>query len=179
MRHREKGFTLIEILVVVMIIGVLAVAGVNQYLKSAESQRAELGSDLVSQVAHANLLYYADRMSYVSGAITNTLCSGQTACPSGNGACSLISCGYLKLRNFDNQPYMVWAGNGDASSPACGDGGIAGMNPASVVACGRRRKDTDTGTYGSSITTYQGWGYAMNKNGAMTKMGTGAPDFSQ
>lgn len=179
MKNREKGFTLMEILVVVTILGVLAVAGVNQYLQSAEAQRAELGSDLISQVAHANLLYNAEKNAYVSGALTNALCTGQTTCPTASGACSLITCGYLKMRNFDNQPYMVWAGNGSASSPACGDGGIGGMNPANVAACGRRRKNSDIGSYGTSNVTYGAWGYVMDKNGAVTKLGTGAPGFSQ
>ena len=179
MKNRQKGFTLMEILVVVTILGIMAVVGVNQYVQSAEAQRAELGADLVSQVAHANLLYYAEHTAYVSGAITNTLCAGQSACPSGSGGCSLITCGYLKMRNFDNQPYMVWAGNGSAGSPACGDGGISSMNPANVVACGRRRKNTDTGSYGTSNATYGAWGYTMDINGAVGKLGTGAPGFSQ
>jgi prepilin-type N-terminal cleavage/methylation domain-containing protein len=177
MKRDQKGFTLIELLVVVIIIGVLALAGFKGYLGSSEAQKAETGSDLVSQVAHANLLYYADHTNYVSGAITNALCSGQTGCPNGNGACSLITCGYLKMRNFDTQPFMVWAGDGNTT---CGDAAATGMglNPSGVVACGRRRKSTD-GAGGTPNATYGGWGYAMTKNGIVTKVGTGVPGFSQ
>jgi len=52
-----KGFTLMEILAVVLIIGILAVIGVPQYMKSTEKSRATEAVQLLDQLFRAEKMF--------------------------------------------------------------------------------------------------------------------------
>jgi prepilin-type N-terminal cleavage/methylation domain-containing protein len=91
MKNR-KGFTLMELVVVVMILGILASMAVPYYYKSIETTRAEDSVALGHMLGNANRMYALDHGNLLtSGAITNT-CNGYTSCaaaPAGSG-CSLV-----------------------------------------------------------------------------------------
>ena len=54
---RRKGFTLIEILVVVLIIGILAAVAVPGYMKVIEKSRATQAISTLNQIAKAQNVY--------------------------------------------------------------------------------------------------------------------------
>jgi prepilin-type N-terminal cleavage/methylation domain-containing protein len=175
--HRSRlGFTLIELLVVIIIVGVLAAFAVPQYTKSLENNRADDGSAMVNMVGTANRMYALDHSgTYCAGQLANgcNSCScggGSAPCGAGTG-CDLIACKYLAAGDYDNKPYIYFAGGG-----TCGDAGIGSMTG---IACARRRKSSDSGTGGTGNATYQGWGYNVSAAGVVSALGTGSPSPTQ
>jgi len=71
---RDAGFTLIEVLVVVMIIGILASLAVPQYYKSIERDKASEAVNLMMALKSAQDRYKAKYGAYCNGAIAT--CSG-------------------------------------------------------------------------------------------------------
>jgi prepilin-type N-terminal cleavage/methylation domain-containing protein len=94
----RKGFTLLELIVVVLIIGILSAFAVPQYMRSLENNKAEDSAALLAMVSTTNRMYAMDHGNqYTVGTLTNS-CNSQTACPASGGAtdpCSLVSCKYL------------------------------------------------------------------------------------
>jgi len=66
MQHRrsQKGFTLIEILIVVVIVAILAAISVPIYLEYVQSARASDAKTAISSIWQAAQIYYQDRGSY-------------------------------------------------------------------------------------------------------------------
>lgn len=54
----KKGFTLLEALTVIIVIGVLAVVAFTLYTNSAEKARAGEGKILLARIRNAEILYY-------------------------------------------------------------------------------------------------------------------------
>lgn len=71
---KNKGFTLIEVLITMIIIGLLSVMGISNYMNSFKSGRdARRKSDLKTiQTALEN--YYQDNNSYPVGSIPDPFC---------------------------------------------------------------------------------------------------------
>jgi type IV pilus assembly protein PilA len=71
----RKGFTLVELAVVIVIIGVLAAFGVPQFLKSVERSKAAEAFNYLSAVRSAQERYiskegvYCDNSGYTGGAL--------------------------------------------------------------------------------------------------------------
>ena len=72
--RRAAGFTLIEVLVCVMIIGILASLAVPQYYKSIERDKASEAVNLMMAMKTAQYQYWAKYGVYCNGAIAT--CSG-------------------------------------------------------------------------------------------------------
>jgi prepilin-type N-terminal cleavage/methylation domain-containing protein len=68
----RKGFTLVELAVVIVIIGVLAAFGVPQFLKSVERSKAAEAFNYLSAVRSAQERYLAKNGIYWAGSIDNT-----------------------------------------------------------------------------------------------------------
>lgn len=173
-RGRESlGFTLIELVVTVLIIGILAAFAVPQYLRTVETSKADDAVALVNIVGTTNRMYALDHNNtFTDGVITNACNTRDTAtnicCPGSAGCgaglalpCNLVQCGYLAAADFDGKPYVVLA-----------------SNAAGVSATTRRRLSSDphpSGNY-SDTAPYASWGYSMSASGAITKATSDTPE---
>jgi len=149
MRLHKKGFTLIEMVVVVLIMGILATISIPYYYKTVESTRA------TDAVAIGHLLSSAYRMFQIdnpgvslNGAVTSSCNSG--ACTIGSlDACRLVRCNYVVRQDWSNSSYSYAVG------------GACGGNASCVRRVGGR-------------APYSSWGYDFNMGGGCTALG-GAP----
>ncbi len=62
----RKGFTLLELIVVIIIIGVLASLAVPQYFKVTERARAAEGLGLLSLIRTSQIRYKAEKAAYAT-----------------------------------------------------------------------------------------------------------------
>ena len=62
----KKGFTLLELIVVIIIIGVLASLGLPQFFKTVEKGRTAEGTSLLGTLRSAQLRYYAEKASFTA-----------------------------------------------------------------------------------------------------------------
>lgn len=56
----KKGFTLLELMVVVIIVGILAMIAMPQFFKAAEKARASEGVNVLGALRSAQMRYYAE-----------------------------------------------------------------------------------------------------------------------
>ena len=75
----RKGFTLVELAVVIVIIGVLAAFGVPQFLKSVERSKAAEAFNYLSAVRSAQERYVAKEGAYADNATSTSLDITQVA----------------------------------------------------------------------------------------------------
>lgn len=66
----KKGFTLLELLMVVIIVGILASIAIPQFFKVAERARASEGANVLGAVRSAQLRYYSEH-GKLTGALTD------------------------------------------------------------------------------------------------------------
>ncbi|MEW5907557.1 MAG: prepilin-type N-terminal cleavage/methylation domain-containing protein [Elusimicrobiota bacterium] len=146
MRSIRKGFTLIELMVVVIILGVLTSMGVPYYLKTVESSKAMDAVAVAHMVGVASQMMLLDNpgATYTAGLMTNTC--NTTTCPTNPSAarnsCHLVACGYVSRQDWDSIAYTIRACN-----PNTGAGGT-GCSVTRTAYANRR-----SGTY-SSWTYY-------------------------
>ncbi|HAH07918.1 MAG TPA: hypothetical protein DCM05_15575 [Elusimicrobia bacterium] len=150
----RKGFTLVELIVVVLIVGVLAAFGIPQYTRTIETSKAEDAASIVKIIGMANRMFYIDKNSYASGKLKNN-CINNTC--TGTDACALIGCRYLASMDWDGKPYEFQA-VGNTTNP-CGHCGSS-----NIIACAKRCNGPSPCTTNSKYTT---WCYGMNKDGVM------------
>lgn len=162
MKIHSKGFTLIELVVVVLIMGILSSLGIPYYYKTVETSKATDSVAIGHMLANSNRMYRLDRPSteWVSGQVTNS-CNTAT-CATASGACRLIACGYVAQQDWSNSAYDFYVCNGGAGGVCC-----ASTGTEQGVACSRRKA--------GASSDYQGWGYRFYSSGRCENLST-APE---
>lgn len=152
MKRRLTGFTLIELIVVVLIVAILATMGLSQYSKAVETAKADDAFAFTQSIAAANRMFALDHGGrYLSGGLSDAGCATGGAavdCKTETNACALMWCGYLARQDLTPKPYTFCSGG----STTCG----AGCD-ANTVGCALRK----TG----AASPYNTWGYTVTNQG--------------
>ena len=108
-RTRATGFTLMELLIVVIIVGILASVALPQFGKMTRRARSAEGSNLVGATLTAEWVYYQEQGIYT----TNTAELLVDLPPEGANE-------HFNLAVTGAGPPVVVTATGDAGSPAAG-----------------------------------------------------------
>lgn len=152
MRNRKHGFTLIEMMVVVLIIGILAAISLPYYLKTVEASKATDALGVVHMLGNAYRMFQVDNPGVVlSGTLTPTAACNAGACSTADtSACRLVRCNYVAAQDWDGASYTYTIGGRFAAGA-------------------RRRNGASPGT---TNATYTGWGYNVDFSGVCAPVGT-------
>ncbi|MBI4385875.1 MAG: prepilin-type N-terminal cleavage/methylation domain-containing protein [Elusimicrobia bacterium] len=143
------GFSLIEIVVVVLVIGILAVALSGQYHKASENTKKEHAESLLKSIAYNNRLRKGAGRGYVLA----------SAGPIDNNS-ALVREGYLARLDWNGQPYRYW---GAESTASC------------IVAQAARKK---SGPSGTTNPEYNSQALCMSADGETAEFVNTQPDGS-
>jgi len=77
----KKGFTLLELIVVIIIIGILATLGLTQYTAVVEKSRSAEAKAILGEVRTAQVAYKLEQSAYTT-TMTDLYVSVPTACAS-------------------------------------------------------------------------------------------------
>lgn len=136
---KDKGFTLVELLVAATIIGILAIFATNSYRNGvAESRWAQAKTNLEQLAAAVQRV----KLDYPSVKFSNTEMSNTTSTtcrfyPGVSGTFSpavLIPCGYLEGGDWNSEYFQYYVCDNRTSSP-CKSGAVAcvGFSSAAKV----------------------------------------------
>lgn len=165
----SRGFTLIEMIVVVLIMGILAALAVPSYLQSVENTKADDAVGMVSMIGTTNRMFALDHNGvYVTGdfpAAGGGSCAagGATCTAPWTGACKLVACKYLADQDWGTKAYDYSTAGNATGTGACT---IASTGGSNVVACAKRRAGAFPGT---ASATYNVWWYSIDTAGVFSK----------
>lgn len=160
----RSAFTLVELLIVVLIIGILSMIAMPLYKKTVETSKATNAISIANMIANANRMYQLDNNIYARGQI-NDSCNTATCPTSKTGsACELVACGYLAKQQWSGYQWVFCACNGTNCAP-CPGSSCAGT---SSLACASNHATT----LGSPYNT---WRYEINLIGQCVAFGTKVP----
>ena len=167
---REQGFTIVELLVVIIIIGTLAAISIPQYAKSIESSRADYAAATVAMLGRANRMFRIDNGRYADGQFADS-CPAQCPNPlTSPDACALFQCKYLPSLEFVSKGYDYRVVPGGAQNCGLTQRSVAKNTTGVYLACGKRC----TGASPCSTNVkYTSWGYAVDSAGVVHAWGSG------
>ena len=151
---KDKGFTLVELLVAATIIGILAVFATNSYRNGvAETRWAQAKANLeqlAAAVQRVKLDYPAVKFSNTE--MSNTTSDTCSFYPGVRGTFSpavLIPCGYLEGSDWNSEYFQYYVCDNRTSSP-CKSGAIACVGFSSNAKVPSRYKNYTYCYYGGS-----------------------------
>lgn len=168
----RRGFTLIELVVVVMIIAILAGFGLTSFIRSSEETKAQDAVGQLRLAAAADKMYAAEHAgAYVAGTLTNS-CNSQT-CGSTTGPCALVACHYLPSRDWDAYPYWFVFNNTNLSQPMISNPIQASDCTGGDLVCSFRKNEANCPgcPAGTKMSISKFWSYVY---GSETTPSTGA-----
>lgn len=156
----KKAFTLMELLIVVLIIGILAMLATPMYRKTIETSKATNAVSILNMIANANRMYQLDNNAYLSGKIDDS-CNSQT-CSTATEACKLVACGYLAKQKWSDYQWTFCAC--DTTGTCCAGTSCAG---GGILSCG-----VNNSPLGNPYNT---WKYTIDTIGQCAASGTKVP----
>jgi type IV pilus assembly protein PilE len=182
----RRGYTLMELVIAILIIGILASFAVPQYLKTIESGKYDDAVGLVNQIGMTNRMFALDHNGFfATGQFTTSNCGCTAGPPStcqtilatygGTAAnsytptmdvanpCVLVCCNYLGDQNWPTKAYNFYACSETGAAP-----GPCSGNTNPVAGASR----TTTGTGSTNINPYKTWGVWMNNAGTIANVST-------
>jgi len=80
-RHNKKAFTLLELIIVIIIVGILATLGLSQYNRVVERGRTPEAKGILGALRKAELSYYLEKGAYTTS-FTDLGITAPTSCTS-------------------------------------------------------------------------------------------------
>lgn len=157
-RLRQAGFTLVELLVVVLIIGVLSAVMIPQYNKTVEVSKADDAAAIVAMIGQANRMFQIDNNTYVSDGDLVDGMSGTTCVANPTNVSQLVACRYLADRRWSGLAYTYRAGK----TVTCG------LPAPPGIACAKRDS--------AAQAPFSTWGYVMSGAGVVKCYRNGGED---
>ena len=122
-KFSKKGFTLVELMVVVVILGALASIGMPYYFKTIETSKANDAIAIGHLLGNSNRMWNLDKggANFATGQITDACNAGVCPVNPPNTACNLVRCTYVARQNWQQSgdaAYLYYACN-----PGTGAGG--------------------------------------------------------
>jgi len=123
MKNTRKGFTLIELVVVTLIMGILASLSMPYYHRTVETSKATDAVAIGHLLSSAYRIFQVDNPNVaLNGSITDACNS--SACSTGDtSACRLVRCNYVARQDRANPSYTFTLSAGGVSVARSGGAG--------------------------------------------------------
>ncbi|MBI4370556.1 MAG: prepilin-type N-terminal cleavage/methylation domain-containing protein [Elusimicrobia bacterium] len=160
----SKGFTLTEVMVVIVIIGILAVIGVPQYTKTVETSKSDEAQSLLQLVYSANKMYMINNCPSSQDCYRVGTINCGTGADTGDDLTDDTSCAdsdpqkYTQNYNDPVRSYIYYAANSGSAS--------------TYVVCAKRTNGASPGT---DASPYKNWRYKITTDGVLCGYPSTAP----